>query len=84
MEFHSVNLPVSPNPFQKPFQTRKDINMCTEDASIGIIGGADGPTAIVVAYSGNGWIHLLLFIAILALIVTTTVLIIRHIRKRKK
>lgn len=49
----------------------------------GIIGGADGPTAIVVAHSENGWIHLLLFIAILTLIVTTTVLIIRYRGKKK-
>ena len=59
--------------------------MFTEDASIGIIGGADGPTAILV--SGSPWglvLELLACILVLAAVVTAVVLLIRHFRKRKK
>ena len=56
-----------------------------EAASIAIIGGADGPTAIVV--SGSGWglvLELLAILLILASLVTAAVLLIRYFRKKKK
>ena len=59
--------------------------MFTEDASIGIIGGADGPTAIIV--SGSPWglvLELLACPLVLAVIVTAVVLLVRHFRKKKK
>jgi Na+-transporting methylmalonyl-CoA/oxaloacetate decarboxylase beta subunit len=59
--------------------------MFSEDSSLGIIGGADGPTAIVV--SGSGWglvLELLAVVLVLVVIVTAGVLLIRRIRKRKK
>jgi len=59
--------------------------MFAEDASIGIIGGADGPTAIVV--SGSPWglvLELLAIVLVLAVIVTAVVLLFRHFRKKKK
>lgn len=49
-----------------------------EQAGIGVIGGADGPTVIIVSGSPEGWITL---IAVLALIVVGVVWLIR--RKRK-
>ena len=52
-----------------------------EAASIGIIGGADGPTAIIVTGSPADWI---LAAAVLAVVITAAVLRIRHCRKRKK
>ena len=59
--------------------------MHPENASIGIIGGADGPTAILV--SGSPWglvLELLAVLLILAVVVTAAVLILRYIRKKKK
>lgn len=59
--------------------------MFSEDSSLGIIGGADGPTAIVV--SGSGWglvLELLAILLILASLVTAAVLLIRYFRKKKK
>lgn len=59
--------------------------MYPEDASIGIIGGADGPTAILV--SGSPWglvLELLACLLVLAVIVTAAVLLVRYFRKRKK
>ena len=49
-----------------------------EQAGVGVIGGADGPTVIIVSGSPEGWITL---IAVLALIVVGAVWLIR--RKRK-
>ncbi|MBO5126746.1 MAG: hypothetical protein J6C42_01050 [Clostridia bacterium] len=59
--------------------------MFTEDASIGIIGGADGPTMILV--TGSPWglvLELLACLLVLAVIVTAVVLLVRHFRKKKK
>ena len=61
------------------------MNMFTEDASIGIIGGADGPTMILV--TGSPWglvLELLACLLVLAVIVTAVVLLVRHFRKKKK
>ena len=59
--------------------------MYPEDSSLGIIGGADGPTAILV--SGSPWglvLELLACLLVLAVIVTAAVLLVRYFRKRKK
>jgi len=59
--------------------------MFAEDASLGIIGGADGPTAIVV--SGSPWglvLELFAIVLVLAAIVTAVVLLVRHFRQTKK
>ena len=59
--------------------------MFTEDSAIGIIGGADGPTAIIVTGSPVGPVlELLAVVLVLAVIVTAAVLLIRHFRKKKK
>ena len=50
-------------------------------ASIGIIGGADGPTAVFVSSSPSGIISTILLIAGA---VCFAVAIIKYIRKRKK
>ena len=50
-------------------------------ASIGIIGGADGPTAVFVSSSPSGIISTILLIAGA---VCLAVAIIKYIRKRKK
>ena len=50
----------------------------------GIIGSADGPTAIIVASPEDGGIDFLILLVILAVIVTAVVLLVRHFRKRKK
>ena len=51
------------------------------NASIGIIGGADGPTAVFVSSSPGGIISTILLIAGA---VCLAVAIIKYIRKRKK
>ena len=51
------------------------------NASIGIIGGADGPTAVFVSSSPSGIISTVLLIAGA---VCLAVAIIKYIRKRKK
>ncbi len=59
--------------------------MFNEEAAIGIIGGADGPTAIIV--TGSPWglvLELLASVLVLAVIVTAIVLLVRHFRKKKK
>lgn len=59
--------------------------MFSEDTSLGIIGGADGPTAIVV--SGSGWglvLELLAVVLVLTVIVTAGILLVRYLRNRKK
>ena len=59
--------------------------MFTEDASLGIIGGADGPTMILVTGSPWGFVlELLACLLVLAVIVTAVVLLVRHFRKKKK
>lgn len=57
--------------------------MITEDSAIGIIGGADGPTAIIV--TGSPWglvLELLAAALVLAVVTAAVVLLIRHFRKR--
>ena len=57
----------------------------SSDASLGIIGGADGPTAILV--SGSMWgvvLELLAVLLVLAAATTAIVLLVRYLRKRKK
>ena len=48
-------------------------NVCRNDASIGIIGGADGPTAIFIAGPSVSWgviaLNIILVIAIIAFII---------------
>ena len=46
---------------------------------IGIIGGADGPTSVMVSSSPDGWIYALVAAVIIAAAVTTVLFI-----KRKK
>ncbi len=55
--------------------------MVVNDASVGIIGGADGPTKIIVAGGFWDWVLELL---LLAVIIAAVVLLIRWLRKRKK
>lgn len=50
-------------------------------SSIGIIGGADGPTAITVAYDPTATV---ITIAVAVIVVITTVAIIVKKRKKKK
>ena len=50
-------------------------------ASIGVIGGADGPTAVFVS-SGIGWSHVVLLLGIV-IIAVVAALIIHHRRKNK-
>ena len=57
----------------------------SSDASLGIIGGADGPTAILV--SGSMWglvLELLTVLLVLAAASAAIVLLVRYLRKRKK
>ncbi len=49
-------------------------------ASIGIIGGADGPTAIIVASPQD----LAFDLAVTAILIAAIVLLIRYFRKKKK
>ena len=51
------------------------------NASIGIIGGADGPTAVFVSSSPSGIVSTVL---LLAGAVCFAVAIVKYIRKRKK
>ncbi|MBQ7086425.1 MAG: hypothetical protein IJM96_03000 [Clostridia bacterium] len=48
-------------------------NVCRNDASLGIIGGADGPTAIFIAGPSVSWgviaLNIILVIAIIAFII---------------
>lgn len=50
-------------------------------ASVGIIGGADGPTAIIV--SGPPLLDLVVMFAVLAVVVVAIVILVRHFRKKK-
>ena len=52
-----------------------------EAASIGIIGGADGPTAIFVT-SNMDWLSICGFIAIMAVIIFATIIVCRFKKKR--
>ena len=54
-------------------------NVCANDASIGVIGGADGPTAIFIAGPNLSW----LTIAVnTILIIAIAVLIIKKLKKK--
>lgn len=50
------------------------------NGSIGIIGGADGPTAIMVSYPDSAFLYIALGVAIISLIAITVV----FIKKKKK
>lgn len=50
-------------------------------SSIGIIGGADGPTSVIVSTSDNFWIYAGIAVAI-AVAVIATILIIKKRRKK--
>lgn len=54
-------------------------NVCRNNASIGIIGGADGPTAIFVASSG---IPTLVIVLGVVLVIAIAVLIIKKLKKK--
>ena len=50
------------------------------NGSIGIIGGADGPTAIMVSYPDSAFLYIALGVAVISLVTITVILI----RKNKK
>ena len=54
-----------------------------EAVSIGIIGGADGPTSIIVAGPGFNLSTVSLAVAVIAAIVTAILLVKRYLRKKK-
>ena len=53
-------------------------NVCANDASIGIIGGADGPTAIFIAGPNLSWFTIAVSTI---LIIAIAVLIIKKLKK---
>ena len=53
-------------------------NVCANDASIGIIGGADGPTAIFIAGPKLSWLTVAVSTI---LIIVIAVLIIKKLKK---
>ena len=53
-------------------------NSCVNDASIGIIGGADGPTAIFIAGPNLSWLTIAVSTI---LIIAIAVLIIKKLKK---
>ena len=62
------------------FATALGLVACGQDAaSVGIIGGADGPTAIFIT-SGTGWLNIYSLIGLIAL----TILVVFMICRRKK
>ena len=54
----------------------------SESASVGIIGGADGPTAILLTYSITKWMYVIGFIGII--VVTVLVALFIYYKKKKK
>lgn len=54
-------------------------NVCANDASIGIIGGADGPTAIFIAGPNLSWLTIAVSTI---LIIAIAVLIIKKLKKK--
>ena len=54
-------------------------NSCVNDASIGIIGGADGPTAIFIAGPKLSWLTVAVSTI---LIIAIAVLIIKKLKKK--
>ena len=66
--------------FILPFTTALGLVACGQDAaSVGIIGGADGPTAIYIT-SGTGWLNIYSLIGLIAL----TILVVFMIYRKKK
>ena len=62
------------------FTTALGLVACGQDAaSVGIIGGADGPTAIYIT-SGTGWLNIYSLIGLIAL----TILVVFMIYRKKK
>ena len=53
----------------------------SESASVGIIGGADGPTAILLTYSITKWMYVIGFIGI---VVAVLVALFFYCKKKKK
>ena len=54
----------------------------SESASVGIIGGADGPTAILLTYSIIKWMYVIGFIGIV--VVAVLVALFFYCKKKKK
>ena len=54
----------------------------SEPASVGIIGGADGPTAILLTYSITKWMYVIGFIGIV--VVAVLVALFFYCKKKKK
>ena len=54
----------------------------SESASVGIIGGADGPTAILLTYSITKWMYVIGFIGIV--VVAVLVALFFYCKKKKK
>ena len=54
----------------------------SESASVGIIGGADGPTAILLTYSITKWMYVIGFIGIVVVAVLVALFI--YCKKKKK
>ncbi len=52
---------------------------CTEDVSVGVIGGADGPTAVFVTAAPFWWVPFALIGAAIAAVIAAVIL-----RRRKK
>lgn len=57
------------------------IGCSSESASIGIIGGADGPTAILVSSNIN-WLYICGFIGIIAVAILVVIFIYRNKKKK--
>ena len=53
---------------------------CAEDVSMGIIGGADGPTALFISVAPYWWVPYAIIIGIIAAAVAAAV----RIRRRRK
>ena len=56
------------------------INLFSQSNSIGIIGGADGPTAIMVA-SYNPWVYVIATVAVVAVIVAAAIIVKKRCKK---
>ena len=55
----------------------------SEPASVGIIGGADGPTATLLTYSITKWMYVIGFIGIVV-VVAVLVALFFYCKKKKK
>ena len=54
----------------------------SESASVGIIGGADGPTAILLTYSITKWMYVIGFIGVIVVAILVALFI--YCNKKKK